>query len=416
MNIKKSLVLLAAFGCVGTLMVTSLAQQSAAKVTVAFDANWRSALEPLITEFNTSSKTAQIEVLWGGDQAKLIAAQRAPDIIGTGDLYVETQKDLLTDLTPLVAKAGIDLNYADFFPQMLAPLKFKGKLLALPFRFNVGLLYYNKDLFDAASLKYPTKTWMQKDYLAAAQKLTKADNGRATQWGASTTLGWWGEWLIHVRQSGGDIMKGNAVTLNSPQAIAGLQFFFDKTSNGKYKIAPGPKDDNLGGFAGGKTGMEYGGHTGTWPGLNAVKSLNWDIQVLPRGSKQQKGAEFALEGYGVSSSSKNPEAAWEALKFITSRKFVNEAFSKLGLPPSRRSVMDDALAVPREKRSSPKNLEALFDGIKTGMTLPRNKDFVNMAIQVVQPEIDKMLEGKQSPEDTARIAAEKATKYLASVK
>jgi hypothetical protein len=78
--------------------------------------------------------------------------------------------------------------------------------------------------------------------------------------------------------------------------------------------------------------------------------------------------------------------------------------------------MNETLAVPREKRSSPKNLEALFDGIKNGMTLPRNKDFVNMAIQVVQPEIDKMLEGKQSAEDTARIATEKATKYLASVK
>jgi multiple sugar transport system substrate-binding protein len=416
MNIKKSLVLLVAFGCAGTLVVTGVAQQSPVKVTVAFDANWRNTLEPLITEYNGNHKDAQIEVLWGGDQAKLIAAQRAPDIIGTGDLYIETQKDLLTDLTPLIAKSGGDLNMSDFFPQMLAPLKVKGKQLALPFRFNVGLLYYNKDLFDAASLKYPSKTWTQKEYLAAAAKLTKADNGRASQWGASTTLGWWGEWLIHVRQAGGDIMKGDTVTLNTPQAIAGLQFFFDKTTAGKYKIAPGPKDDNLGGFAGGKTAMEYGGHTGTWTGLNAVKNLNWDIQVLPRGNKQQKGAEFALEGYGVSSSSKNPDAAWEALKFINSPKFINTAFTKLGLPPSRRSVMDEALGVTREKRSNPKNLEALFDGIKTGMTLPRNKDFVNMAIQVVQPEIDKMLEGKQSAEDTARIAAEKAAKYLASVK
>jgi multiple sugar transport system substrate-binding protein len=294
MNIRKTLVLLAMFGCAGTLLVTSLAQQDAAKVTVAFDANWRNALEPLITDFNTTHKNVQIEVLWGGDQAKLIAAQRAPDIIGTGDLYVETQKDLLTDLTPMVAKASNDLNISDFFPQMLMPLKLKGKQLALPFRFNVGLLYYNKDLFDAASIKYPSKTWTQQNYLAAAQKMTKADNGRHTQWGASTTLGWWGEWLIHVRQSGGDIMKGDTVTLNTPQAIAGLQFFFDKTTAGKYKIAPGPKDDNLGGFAGGKTSMEYGGHTGTWPGLNAVKSLNWDIQILPRGMVSRAAAKIQM--------------------------------------------------------------------------------------------------------------------------
>ncbi len=389
--------------------------QAPAKVTVIFDANWRAALEPLVNDFNASSKTAQIEVVWGGDQAKLIAAQKAPDIIATGDLYVETQKDLLTDLNPYIAKSS-DLNAADFYPQMLTPLKLSGKQLALPYRFNVGMLYYNKDLFDAVGVKYPTKTWTQQQYIEAATKMTKADNGKAVQWGASTTLGWWGEWLIHVRQSGGDIMKGNTVTLDTPQAIAGLQFFFDKTTSGKYKIAPGPKDDNLGGFAGGKTGMEYGGHTGLWPSWNAVKGLNWDAQVLPRGLKQQRGAEFALEGYGVYSGTKDPEAAWDVLKFMTGEKFISTTFEKLRLPPSRKSVAAAALAVPLEKRADPKNLEALFDGLKTGVTLPHNKDFVNMAIQVVQPEIDKMLEGKQTAEETAKIATEKANKYLSSIK
>ncbi len=414
---KNSIGRIALFAALGmSAVVTAGLAQGPSKVSVIFDASWRVAFEPLIAEFNASSKTAQIEVVWGGDQAKLIAAQRAPDIIATGDLYVETQKDLLADLTPFLSKASNDLNISDFYPQMLTPLKLGGKQLALPFRFNVGLLYVNKDLFEAASIKFPTKTWSQQNFLAAAAKLTKSEAGKATQWGASSTLGWWGEWLIHVRQAGGDIMKGDTVTLNSPAAIAGLQFYFDKTTSGKYKISPGPKDDSLGGFAGGKTAMEYGGHTGTWPGLNAIKSLNWDIQVVPKGSKQQRGAEFALEGYGVYSGSKNPDAAWEALKFLTGRKFITTSFAKLGLPPSRQSVADDALSVSLEKRSSPKNLEALFEGLKSGVTLPRNKDFVNMAIQVVQPEIDKMLEGKQSAAETARIATEKATKYLNSVK
>ena len=405
----------ALIAALGSAVIVTAFAQAPAKVNVIFEANWRTALEPLVTEFNASSKTAQIDVTWGGDQAKLIAAQKAPDIIATGDLYVETQKDLLTDLNPYIAKSS-DLNLADFYPQMLTPLKLGGRQLALPLRFNVGMLYYNKDLFDAAGVKYPTANWTQQQYIDAATKMTKAEAGKATQWGASTTLGWWGEWLIHVRQSGGEIMKGNTVTLDTPRAIAGLQFFYDKTTGGKYKIAPGPKDDNLGGFAGGKTAMEYGGHTGLWPSWNAVKGLNWDAQVLPKGLQQKRGAEFALEGYGMYSGTKNPEAAWEVLKFMTGAKFVAATFEKLRLPPSRKSVAAAALAVPREKRSDPKDLEAVFDGLKTGITLPRNKDFVNMAIQVVQPEIDKMLEGKQTAEETAKIATEKANKFLASVK
>ena len=418
MNAKKfgTLALLSVFGMGVALSITGSAQGAPAKVTVIFDANWRSAFEPLVNEYNAAHKDIQIDVMWGGDQAKLIAAQRAPDIIDTGDLYIETQKDLLADLTPMIAKSGGDLNISDFYPAMLTALKLRGKQVALPFRFNVGLLYVNKDLFAAGGLNYPSKTWSQKQFVDAAEKLTKGDGGKSTQWGASTTLGWWGEWLIHVRQSGGEFMQGNTVTLNTPAAIAGLQFFYDKTTNGKYKFAPGPKDDALGGFVGGKTAMEYGGHTGTWPGLNAAKGLNWDIQVVPSGSRQKRGAELALSAYGVYSGSKNPDAAWDVLKFITGRKFITTSFSKLGLPPTRQSVADEALAVPLEKRSNPKNLEALFDGLKTGITLPRNKDFVNVAIQVVQPEIDKMLEGKQTAAETAKIATEKANKFLASVK
>ena len=63
--------LLAALG-VSAVVITGFAQ-APGKVSVILEANWRTALEPLVTEFNASSKTAQIEVTWGGDQAKLIA-------------------------------------------------------------------------------------------------------------------------------------------------------------------------------------------------------------------------------------------------------------------------------------------------------------------------------------------------------
>ena len=148
MNARKfaTLALLSVLGMGAALSVTGSAQGSPAKVSVIFDANWRTAFEPLVNEYNAAHKDIQIEVTWGGDQAKLIAAQRAPDIIDTGDLYIETQKDLLADLTPMIAKAGGDLNASDFYPTMLTALKLRGKQMALPFRFNVGLLYINKDL------------------------------------------------------------------------------------------------------------------------------------------------------------------------------------------------------------------------------------------------------------------------------
>jgi len=374
-------------------------------VTVVMPNQWKAALEPEIAAFNKSSSTVNIEVNWGGAQDQLIAANKSPDIINTGDLFVAAQKNLLVDLTPYIAKDKT-INVKDFYPALLNAVKFQGRQLALPYRFNVGLLYYNKSLFDSANVAYPTAKWSQTNLITAGQKLTKS-----SQWGVASTPGWWGEWLIHVRQSGGDWLQDGAVALDSPEAIKGLTFFRDKVT--KYKMSPGPKDDSLGGFSGGKTAMEYGGHTGNWPSYNAVSNLKWDIQVLPRGSKTAKGAELALEAWGVSVKTANKQAAYEAVKFLTSAKFLTTQWDDLRLSPTRQSVAKAALAVPFAKRQSPQNLEALFGGIATGTTLPRTIPFIKVTQEVVQPLIDKMLEGTLTPAQVGDQATAAANKALA---
>jgi multiple sugar transport system substrate-binding protein len=374
-------------------------------VTVVMPNQWKAALEPEIEAFNKASSAVNIEVNWGGAQDQLIAANKSPDIINTGDLFVAAQKNLLLDLTPYIAKDKT-INVRDFYPALLSAVKFQGRQLALPYRFNVGLLYYNKALFDSADVAYPTAKWSQANLISAGQKLTKS-----SQWGVASTPGWWGEWLIHVRQAGGDWLSDGAVDLDSPNAIKGLTFFRDKVT--KYKMSPGPKDDAFGGFSGGKTAMEYGGHTGNWPSYNAVSNLKWDIQVLPRGSKTSKGAELALEAWGVSAKTANKQAAYEAVKFLTSVKFLTTQWDDLRLPPTRQSVAKAALAVPVAKRQSPQNLEALFGGISTGMTLPRTIPFIKVTQEVVQPLIDKMLEGTLTPTQVGEQATVAANKALA---
>jgi multiple sugar transport system substrate-binding protein len=394
-----------AFALAAVVLHAPTAYAAPAIVTVVMPTQWKAAFEPQINAFNKTNTTVNIEVNWGGAQDQLIAANKSPDIINTGDLFVAAQKNLLVDLNPYIAKdKSIMVN--DFYPALLNAVKFQGRQLALPYRFNVGLLYYNKALFDSAKVKYPTAKWTQKELITTGQKLTKA-----SQWGVASTPGWWGEWLIHVRQSGGNWMQDGAVALDSPAAISGLTFFRDKVT--KYEMSPGPKDDAFGGFSGGKTAMEYGGHTGNWPSFNAVSTLKWDIQVLPKGSKTSKGAELALEAWGVSSKTANKQAAYEAVKFLTSVKFLTRQWNQLRLPPTRQSVAKAALAVPLAKRQSPQNLEALFGGIATGMTLPRTIPFIKVTQEVVQPLIDKMLEGTLTPSEVGDQATAAANKALA---
>jgi multiple sugar transport system substrate-binding protein len=405
---KKVALLVLSMGLVVSTQ-TSISHASTIQVSVVMPNQWKDAISPQIEKFNASNTDVNINVLWGAAQDQLIAANKAPDIINTGDLYIVGQRDLLMDLTPFIKKSKT-INVKDFYPNLYSALSFQGKQLALPYRFNVGLLYYNKTLFDAAKVTYPTATWKQGDFINAGMKMTKATGTTSTQWGSTSTFGWWGEWLIDVRQSGGDWLKDNVVALDSPAAITGLTFFRDKVT--KYHIAPGPKDDSLGGFAGGKTAMEYGGHTGNWPSYNAVQGLKWDIQVLPRGSATTKGGELALEAWGVNAKTANPAAAYKVTEFLTSADFLAVQFSALGLPPTRISVANAALAVPFASRKSPQNLEALFAGIKSGMTLPRSIPFIKVTQEVVQPFIDKMLEGTLTPAQAGSQATAAANKAL----
>jgi len=384
-------------------------------VKISLGTNNKASMNQFVQRFNDTHEFVKIEPLWGKDQVQLIAANQAPDIIETGDLHIHNHKDILVDLNPYIEKSGLQDTMTDFFPGLIEPLQMDGKQLALPRAFNVGLLYYNKKLFDADKIPYPTADWTQADFIDAGEKLTKRENGKVTQWGSSTVFGWWGEWLIHIRQAGGDFMTNDKVTLNTPEAIKGLQFFFDKTSKGTLKFAPGPQDDALGGFAGQKTAMEYGGHTGNWLGFNAVADFDWDIAVLPKGLVKAEGGELALEGYGISNTSKNVDAAWEVLQY-----FVSEEGQKLnldlGITPVRKSVAEISLAVPMEERSNPKSLESLYSAIENGMILPRNPEFINAAIQVVQPNIDKMLEGSITVEEAAAAAATKGQEFFDNVK
>ncbi|MBI3957986.1 MAG: carbohydrate ABC transporter substrate-binding protein, partial [Chloroflexi bacterium] len=96
---------------------------------------------------------------WGGDG---FASDRA--------------RGLITDLTPLIEKDGVDMSV--FIPEVLAIYENEGKQWGLPFLTTGSYVFYNMDLFDAAGIEYPTTDWEDKSWtwdaqLELAKKLTQ---------------------------------------------------------------------------------------------------------------------------------------------------------------------------------------------------------------------------------------------------
>lgn len=108
-------------------------------------------------------------------------ASRTPlDFYATwnGDMPFYLDSDIYEDLTPLAQKHKFDLGRFDQKAlDVVKQISGKGVLYALPYAENIGMFYYNKDLFDKFGVKYPGDGMIWEDAAELARKLSREDGG-----------------------------------------------------------------------------------------------------------------------------------------------------------------------------------------------------------------------------------------------
>ena len=205
-----------------------------------------------------------------------------------------------------------DFNLDDFFPASLPSYKRDGKLWVIPYDEGPMILYYNKDLFDKAGIKYPDDSWTLDDMKAAAIKMTGGEGpnkvfglGSMPSPGDSTMSPTW------LAPFGGSYVNEPEETkclLNSAEAVNALEYWQELRVKG---AVPAPADtQNLSwpAFQHGKIAMWV---DGTWatPPIQAGSKFKWDMAKFPKGPKGHVMAS-AGSGYGITRECKAPEAAW----------------------------------------------------------------------------------------------------------
>jgi len=197
--------------------------------------------------------TVQLEDVPQGYGDKLLAefaSGTAPDVfqVGDGDVANFASKGVLEPLDDYIsgAKGSDPLDTSVFYSAIADIGKVNGTTYLLTKDYSPLVIYYNKALFDAAGVAYPTDGWTWNDFLTAAQKLTVTDaNGKISQWGVELPDGWgdpyWTRGILPViYQNGGDIISpdGTKTTgyMDSDATVAALQWYADLFL--KYKVAP----------------------------------------------------------------------------------------------------------------------------------------------------------------------------------
>ncbi len=196
--------------------------------------------------------------------------------------------------------ADISDMYANSDSKPLDCLAFKadGKTVAYSGCCEILMLYYNKDMFDAAGIAYPAadvaNAWTWDQFIEVAKQLTLDANGKhpgedgfdenaIVQYGCNVD-NWTWQLEVWAQSNGGAWFSedGKECTINSPEAIEAIQKVADLYL--VEHVAPyydGHADEGITrSIAAGNVAMATGGawNMGTaMPGVD----FNWGIAVLP---------------------------------------------------------------------------------------------------------------------------------------
>lgn len=297
--------------------------------------------------FNQTHDDVQVEILVSPDYDRkldaMIAANDAPDVFETSSDWYHVRSDLgqLVDLNEYVQRDGFDLS--QYYDTMIGDFKtFDGKLESLPIGMATFAMAINKDLFKAAGaeLPDPDKGWTWEQCLEAAKKITSGE-------GAGKIYGLSDLWMY--QQIASYLYGGRYTTpdfseavVNTPESIKGFQFITDLMY--KYKVMPDAT------AAAGLASAQrfYAGQAGIMPInnwdipdfiTNIGDKFDWDIVPMPTVPETGKSPSWYItEGYGISSSSKNKDAAWEFVKWVTSDPDALNLASIAAIPPTKESA------------------------------------------------------------------------------
>ncbi|XVQ08888.1 ABC transporter substrate-binding protein [Spirillospora sp. CA-255316] len=235
-----------------------------------------------------------------------------------------------------------------FVPAALETGKYRGKLYAAPWLTGTGILYYRKDLLDAAGVKSPPTTWAQLQDACAKVKETPEGKGVDCYAGQYDKYeGLTVNYSEAVQSAGGQVFDASGKPqVTTPQAKAGLQFLVDGFKNGTIPSKGVTLKEEEGRRAFQDGGLVF--HR-NWAYVYALASakdgtskVNGKFDVAPLPGKDGPGSgTLGGNNLSVSAFSKHQATARDFVQYIVSLDVQREYGKEQSFPLSRSALYDD---------------------------------------------------------------------------
>ena len=323
-------------------------------------------LEAVLVPFNEANPDIKVEVVsldWGSAWQKITAAATSgtgPDIVQMGSTWVSMVDSMgaLSDLTARAKALGMSEKFVTLSLQTTG-IQGVEKITAMPWIVDVRSLFYRTDVFKKLGLTVKDlDTW--ESFEATLAKIKKANlkiNGvnvaplgitGKNDWNVVHNLSPW------IWSGGGDYFTADYkhANLSASDAAKGVTFYIQLSSKGYVPISCLEKNSY-------QVSSEFfnGSYAIYFDGPYALKTLttpserggaadlpvakNFGVAPYPKGPN----GRFTYGGgslLGIFRYSKNQDAAWKVLEYLSTAPEAQTAYAKLtGFLPASRAALKD---------------------------------------------------------------------------
>jgi multiple sugar transport system substrate-binding protein len=377
-----------------------------------WDQNQVPAMNQIITEFKKTHANIDVKVdvtpydqYWTKLETAVTGGSAGDVFWMNGPNIVKyASNDVLLPIDDQISADKVDLkNYPD---ALVALYTVNGKHYALPKDFDTIGLWYNKQLFDAAGVKYPDESWNWQTLRDAAKKLTNASKG---VWGVAAPLRDQTGFYNTIPQNGGYVISDDKKSsgLDKPEALGGIQFWTDLIKDKSSPTLAQMTDttpESM--FESGKIAMLYGGSwTATEFAQNEYTKNKVDVAVLPQGKERAT----VIHGLGnvISANTKYPKEAWEFVKFLGSKEAADIQAKTGTVIPAYTGTQDSWV------KSTPNfHLQVFIDELAYAKPYPVSKNTAAWNDAMMKLFIP-VWSGQQSAEAGSKAVAQKMNQLLA---
>jgi multiple sugar transport system substrate-binding protein len=397
------------------------------------------AVEQMVRTFEAENPGIQVEALYIPDSeyidrvSAMIAAGTPPDVGYLLDTYAPqwASEGKVMDLTDVVQA---DPELSSRLPETYYPIG-PGRTIGTSTATEIMLLFYNKDVFDAAGVSYPPAraedVWTWEEFLDAARRLTVDRKGRhpgeagfdadAIQiFGVSFAKSAWYSYPPFIYSNGGEIVNddGTRLTIDSPEAVEAIQRLADLMWVEHVMPTPAqaeqlPPSDAM--FQTGQLAMDI---RGQWKLLDyaSMEGLRYGVAVLPK----LKEAKTLILGSPtvIFSGTQNLDAAVKFYKFHNDPKVV-DLFARGLWMPLHVSYYTDPQAIASwidNPAHPPESRQAIVDYTLCCVVRAPHyyvKNFGQISSEVIQPAINRVWSGEVSAAQAMAEAVQAAAPLMA---